>query len=417
MRITRVRIFYPADPVGIVPGGVDTFIRGIIKWAPQDIEFSLVGMTTAPAERPVRRWTRCSLGRREFDFFPAVHVADAGKRSFVPLSLTYTLATALALSSVKGDFDVFEFHRVEPALLFDADTRPKNAFFHQDMTVIRSEKADILWRYLPAVYEAIERKVVVKLASAWCVQRDGVRSLQVRYPEQADAIRFIPTWVDTEVFSPMVGRDRAERRENLAVKLNIDSAVPWIVSVGRLDTQKDPQLLLLSFARLVSGEGDVARLLLIGDGVLRAELEKRVVADGLSSQVRFLGLLAQREIAGILAVADVFALSSAYEGMPMAVLEALGSGLPVATTDVGEVRKVVFAGTNGAISVDHSVQAFAACLKNVLDNRASYRGLPATQAIEDFRPAEVLRPVYDTYRQLGLLGRSGLKQNEGHGVK
>src|SRR5687768_10209213 len=118
MSIIRVRIFYPADPVGIVPGGIDTFIRGIIKWAPQDIEFSLIGMTTAPAERPVGRWTLCSLGRREFDFFPVVHVAEAGKRFFLPLSLRYTLATAFASTAVRKNFDIFEFHRIEPGLLF-----------------------------------------------------------------------------------------------------------------------------------------------------------------------------------------------------------------------------------------------------------------------------------------------------------
>ncbi len=272
------------------------------------------------------------------------------------------------------------------------------------MAVIRTEKADILWKYLPAVYEAIERKVVVKLASAWCVQQDGVRSLQARYPTQAATIRFIPTWVDTEVFSSLTAEERAERRENLAVKLNIDPAIPWIASVGRLDTQKDPQLLLSSFARLVFAGGHAALLLLIGDGVLRAELEKRVAAEGLSPRVRFLGLQGQREIAAILAVSDVFALSSAYEGMPMAALEALGCGLPVATTDVGEVRRVVFTGTNGAISADRTVQGFANCLENVLDNRASYRGRPAIQAIQAYRPAEVLRPVYDTYRELGRRG-------------
>src|SRR5688500_17011909 len=113
MSTIRVRIFYPADPVGIVPGGIDTFIRGIVKWAPEDIEFSLVGMTTDPVARPVGRWTRCSLGRREFDFFPAVWVANAGDRSYVPLSLRYTTAVALAPRAVYQDFDIVELHRIE----------------------------------------------------------------------------------------------------------------------------------------------------------------------------------------------------------------------------------------------------------------------------------------------------------------
>lgn len=401
MSITRVRTFYPADPLGIVPGGVDTFIRGIIKWAPEDIEFSLIGMTTDQAERPVGRWTRCNLGRREFDFFPVVHVADAGKRTRMPLSLRYTLGTAFAPKSVRMNFDVFEFHRIEPALLFGADSRPKNAFFHQDMAVIRNKKADILWKYLPGTYEAIERAVMVGLASAWCVREDGVANMRDRYPTQAETIRFIPTWVDTDIFYPLSEATRAEQRQNLATKFQVNPTATWIVAVGRLDTQKDPGLLLSAFERLVS-TGHHLALLLIGDGVLRSELEEWVLARGLSSRVHFLGLRGPRDVATILGAADVFALSSAYEGMPMAVLEALGSGLPVAATEVGEIRKVVFPGINGALSADHSAEGFATCLEHVLYHLNYYRGEPAIQAIRAFHPAEVLRPVYDNYRELGL---------------
>ena len=86
---TRIRIFYPADPLGMVPGGVDTFVRGLIKWAPQDLHFSLVGMTTDPLARPVSRWTRGTLGERVFDMFPVCAVRDAGSRGPVPLSVRF----------------------------------------------------------------------------------------------------------------------------------------------------------------------------------------------------------------------------------------------------------------------------------------------------------------------------------------
>jgi glycosyltransferase involved in cell wall biosynthesis len=401
MGTTRVRIFYPADPVGIVPGGVDTFIRGIIKWAPENIEFSLIGMTTNPSMRPVGRWTRCTLGRREFNFFPVIHVPDAGKRYRIPLSLRYTFAVALMLKTVRQKFDVFEFHRVEPGLLFGTDQRPKNAFFHQNMSAIRAQKADILWKHFPLGYEAIERRVVTGLTSAWSVQEEGVSALKTRFPAQAETIRFIPTWVDSEIFVPLAEGLRTQQRKNLAKRFNINPAMSWIVSVGRLDTQKDPELLLSAFARLVSA-GRRITLLVIGDGVLRPGLEKRVDAEGLTSRVHFLGLRGAREIAAILGVADVFALSSAYEGMPMAVLEALGCGLPVAAMDVGEVRRTVYPGKNGAITKDRSVKGFAACLENVLDHCDHYRGQPAVEAVQPFHPLEVLKPVYETYQELGL---------------
>jgi glycosyltransferase involved in cell wall biosynthesis len=397
---TRVRIFYPADPIGIVPGGIDTFIRGLLKWAPEDIEFSLIGMTTDPVARPVGRWTRGSLGRREFDFFPVVRVVDAGDRSYLPLSLRYTTAVARTPEITCQDFDIFELHRIEPGLLFRGESRPKNAFFHTDMSVIHtSTKTDVLWKYLPGIYDLIERKIVPGLSSAWCVSKQVTKSLQNRYPACSTIIRFIPTWVDTEVFFPLREDLRAEQRQRLAAALNIDMAASWIISVGRLDITKNPELLLSAFGRLVS-KGRHVVLLFIGDGVLRTGLEKRVVKEGLSAQVRFLGLKGPAEIATILATADIFALSSTYEGMPMAVLEALGTGLPVATTDVGEVRKVVYPKVNGAISANQSMEEFSVCLEDVLDNLNHYRGAPAIRAVQPFRPSEVLAPVYQNYREL-----------------
>ena len=46
---------YPADPLGAIPGGIDTFIRGMLRWAPEDLEISLLGATTDVIKRPVRK--------------------------------------------------------------------------------------------------------------------------------------------------------------------------------------------------------------------------------------------------------------------------------------------------------------------------------------------------------------------------
>lgn len=400
----RIRTFYPADPAGVVPGGVDTFIRGIVKWAPDDLEFSLVGMTTDPAARPLRRWTRCSLGRREFDFFPVVQVANAGSRTRVPLSLRYTAGLMRSGKEVRTGFDVFEYHRVEPALLHLSDPKPKNAFFHQDMAVIRTVRsADILWKHVPALYEAIERRVVESLSSAWCVREEGAQSLQRRYPQLAERIQFVPTWVDTEVFSAPSPARRAEQRERLIRELDLSPTARIVVTVGRLDTQKDPNLLLSAVASLAAAGEDVA-LLYVGDGVLRAGLAKRVATENVRG-VRFLGLRPPGAIAEILHGVDAFALSSAYEGMPMALLEALGAGVPVATTDVGEVRRVVFPGRTGAIANERTVEAFTTALAAVLGGRGVLTPDNCTAAIIPFTPARVLGPVYDGYRELGMRGQ------------
>ncbi|MGH9893273.1 MAG: hypothetical protein ACREA0_15040, partial [bacterium] len=63
-------IVFPTDPMGSVPGGIDTFIRGLLRWAPDDIDMSLIGMTTDGTAWPVGRWHVCNAGRHPFRFYP-----------------------------------------------------------------------------------------------------------------------------------------------------------------------------------------------------------------------------------------------------------------------------------------------------------------------------------------------------------
>ena len=405
MNKVAVRIFYPADPVGVVPGGIDTFIRGIVKSAPPELSFSLVGMTTDTEARPVGQWTRCAVGtggQGSFDFFPVVAVADAGGRGRLPLSLRFTAGAWRHRAQLLRDFDVFDFHRPEPSLLYLGDTRPKNAFFHQDPKTIANAASDNLWRRLPAGYEQLESRAARQFASAWCVRESGVATLKQRYPALAETLAFLPTWVDADVFYPATDNGRQTLREQWSRELGISTQQPWIVFVGRLDTQKNPQLLLEAFSKLRQNGRD-AVLLMVGDGVLRLELTRQAQAAKLTAHIRFLGLKPPFEIARLLQAADLFALTSAYEGMPMALLEALGCGTPAVVTDVGEVQRVVTHGSNGIIVSRPGAEAFAQGLQQALTAGAAWRSA-AVAAVQAFQPATVLAPVYANYLALGQAG-------------
>jgi exopolysaccharide biosynthesis WecB/TagA/CpsF family protein len=397
---THIRIFYPADPVGVVPGGIDTFLRGLIKSAPDSLRFSLVGMTTDVQARPVGRWTTCSVGGREFDMLPVCAVRDAGSRGRVPLSVRFMAGVNRDRLAMAQGFDIFDFHRVEPALMWRHDQRPKNAFFHQDPRFVRQSASDNLWRHLPTLYERLERTAMADMRSAWCVRGSGVEALQQRYPDLASSIRFVPTWVDPDVFHPVSREQRAALRHSLAQRHGLDPADAWVISVGRLDTQKDPMRMLAAVARLRE-QGRTLRWLVVGDGVLRGEMVRAIEAAGLTPWVHFLGLMPPAEIADWLRVSDLYALSSAYEGMPMALLEAMGCGLPVVVTDVGEVRRVVQDGVNGRIATVPGAQAFAVALGEGLDQALAWQGEPALAAVRPYAPARVLAPVYENYQRLG----------------
>jgi exopolysaccharide biosynthesis WecB/TagA/CpsF family protein len=397
--MVRVRIFYPADPVGVVPGGIDTFIRGIIKAAPDDVVISLVGMSTDPVQRPVGVWTTCHAGDRTFEFFPVVAVADAGKRGKLPLSVRFMAGVWRYQAFLHRNFDVFDYHRIEPMFQHAHDPRPKSIFFHQDPDYLKLAASDNLWRRLPAGYQWLEKLAMRHVDSLWCVRESGVRVLRDRYPALGQRARFVPTWVDASVFWPVDEPARQALRQRLAQQHGLPAQAQWVISVGRLDTQKNPQRLLAAVAQLAR-QGLPVHWLVVGDGVLQPEVARLASQAGIADRVHFLGLMAPAEIAQCLRASDLFAMSSAYEGMPMALLEALGCGLPTVVTDVGEIRRVVRDGINGVIATEQTDECFTQALAKGLALAPTLRGAAATESVEAYQPEVVLAPVYDNYRAL-----------------
>jgi glycosyltransferase involved in cell wall biosynthesis len=296
-----------------------------------------------------------------------------------------------------------EFHRFEPLLPFLRDRRPKNAFVHHNMSVIRNSKSDIKWKHISGLYFALERRVVPRCASIFCVRADAVKAYRETFPAIADRFHFIATWMDPELFHPAPDGRRRELRQPFQQTLDLPPESEVVIWVGRLDQQKDPLLLVEAFRR-INAERRNTRLVIVGDGVLRSAIVRRVKALGLDASVVFAGLRSPQEVADLLQIADAFLLTSAYEGMPMAVLEALGCGVPVVTTNVGEVSRVVYSGLNGQIVNDHSPDTFARAALEVLSKGQVFRGRPCVEAVVDYVPQKVLAPVYDNYRRLAARG-------------
>jgi len=411
----RVRIVHQIDPAGLVAGGIDTFIRGLIKTAPPDIQFSVVGLTTDEKRRPVGRWTTLELGGKRIDFFPVAINRNPGGRSAIPLSVKLTLGIFRHFRACSNRCDILEFHRFEPVIPFLGDPRPMTAFVHQNMDVIRNAKSDIGWRHFPGLYFELERRLVPMFASVFSVRVDAVDAYRVRYPGIADRFRFIATWADSDLFHPADSARRDEVRRSLEAVFGVKPEEEVLMSVGRLDEQKDPVLLVESFARVNSDRPNTC-LIIVGDGVLRAALVSRTKALGLDGRVVFAGWRAPSEVADLLQVTDVFLLSSAYEGMPMCVLEALGCGVPVVTTRVGEVERVVHHGINGYVVREHSPEAFARAILELLSKRGAWRGDPCTDAVRQYVPGKVLGPVYENYRTLARRNRCSGEVSEGPGV-
>jgi glycosyltransferase involved in cell wall biosynthesis len=184
--------------------------------------------------------------------------------------------------------------------------------------VLRQKTRRVLARRL--LLRTAKRVVVPSLALA------RIASSLWRLP--ASLVQLLPNGVDLARFCP---GDRAAAR----TALGIPEAALVVGSVGRLAQPKNQQLLLRAFAPL----SPTCRLLLVGAGPDLPELRKTAESLGVAERVHFAG--AMEDPLPAYRAMDVYAASSTTEQMPVTVLEAMAVGLPVVSTDTGDVRSMV----------------------------------------------------------------------------
>ena len=167
---------------------------------------------------------------------------------------------------------------------------------------------------------------------------------------------------------------------------------PVVIAVGRLKAPKDFLTLVRGLALLPPGAGDAH---IVGEGPDRAVLEAEIRRLGIGDRVHLLG--ERRDVPELLADADVFVLSSASEGMPVSVLEAMAVGLPVVGSRVGGVPELVVDGETGLLIEPHDPDELAAAIDRLLADSEVRRqmgeaGRERTQgrfALDSFRRAHV----------------------------
>lgn len=140
-----------------------------------------------------------------------------------------------------------------------------------------------------------------------------------------------------------------------------------IVTVGRLHPQKNPQLLVDAFALIADKYPDVT-LEFYGDGDLKEEIQAKINGLGLTERVHLYP--SRKDIFDCIRTARLFVLTSDYEGMPNALMEAMALGLPCISTDCrpGGARTLIESGKNGIIVPTRNVNALADKMMDILDN-------------------------------------------------
>jgi glycosyltransferase involved in cell wall biosynthesis len=210
------------------------------------------------------------------------------------------------------------------------------------------------------------RQLLLKITARWLCRRIVVVAENMRQDAAnwlglpLSRVEAIPNGVDTARFRRPHGFDTAAIKRAL-----IGGDHPLVVSVARLFPQKGHGDMVTA-AGLVASSLPGVRFAFIGDGPSRADIIRRIEAQGLKEVVLVLGT--RGDIPEVLAASDVFALSSLQEGLPVAVLEAAAAGCPIIATRVGGVPEIVRDGTTGLLVPPGDPKAMADAILSLLND-------------------------------------------------
>jgi GalNAc-alpha-(1->4)-GalNAc-alpha-(1->3)-diNAcBac-PP-undecaprenol alpha-1,4-N-acetyl-D-galactosaminyltransferase len=165
---------------------------------------------------------------------------------------------------------------------------------------------------------------------------------------------------------------------------------PTLIAIGRLHPVKGFDLSIASFAKLRDKYPDW-HLTILGEGPIRAELEDLCSQLDLTERVHFLGQV--KNVNAYLRQADIFVLSSRFEGFPMALCEAMACGLPVIATDcLSGPREMITDGVNGILVAMEDVDALADGMDTLMSDptKRQQLALAAPQILEQFGLEQVM---------------------------
>ncbi|MFL5448557.1 MAG: glycosyltransferase [Gemmatimonadales bacterium] len=212
----------------------------------------------------------------------------------------------------------------------------------------------------------------------------------------------VPNGVDTERFRQVA----PGTREALRSSIGVNGRFVWL-AVGRFEIAKDYPNMLHAFAQVCQRDSN-AVLLLVGHGSLQPETESLAQSLRLGDRIRFLGV--RSDVPEVMAAADGYVMSSAWEGMPIALLEAAAAGLPIVATRVGGNHEVVRDGESGFLVPPRDHEALGRAMLLLMEQTPERRRDMGENGREHVRVhyglGRVVERWQDLYRQVSV--RKGL---------
>ncbi len=309
----RVSIVAPVDPLVERPGGTRNYVMNLVRnLKASGIEFSLIGVDYDQTDGPA-----------DFDFIPAVVAPRVSSVRFL---------RGLMKTSKKTDFSSDTIiHAQRPDYLFPFIFRKHRnkmlcTLHGQMLRSIMHRKGG----FFGTGYRLLESYAMKGADHVIAVDQSTLDLFNSKYPFLVPRSSLIPVGIDLKSW----GR---EDRDSLRRKLGLQPHGKTMLYVGRLEKEKNVNLIINSF-QIVRKEVHDCSLVIVGDGTQRKDLERFAGQEG-GDGVRFMGSQPSEVVRDYLAASDVLCLASSFESGPLVVLESLASGTPVVSTEVGQVRR------------------------------------------------------------------------------
>ncbi|HET6820841.1 MAG TPA: glycosyltransferase [Candidatus Limnocylindria bacterium] len=356
-----------------MPGTVLHLVANLDRGGAQEVVRTLVRALPATGWRPLVATFRDGPLRADIEADGVAVRVVTGREH----SLASPLHAAGELRSIRGELralmrdehvDVVQTHLLGSTDFLTLAARDRGApsvlwTVHNALLDLRPDQLPAGQRRLLGAKRAAYRiayRLGGRRADGFVAVSDDVASAVERaYHPPRGRLFVIPNGIDVDRYG---ARDD---RETVRDELGLTSPGHIVIVVAKLFAQKGHAVLLEALGSAGLGDEDV--VLLVGEGPERESLERRVRERGLGG-VRFLGN--RPDVPRLLAASDLFVLPSLWEGLPMALLEAMASRLAVVATDVAGSRQVVIPGASGRQVPAGDPVALAANLRELLSNEA-----------------------------------------------
>ena len=346
----KISIFHQFDPRGCRVGGIGNYLISLMTEA-EGVEFSLIGVTSE--DEKLFQWKKIEVGGKTINFLPLARIKNENSKSFIPVTLKYLLGLFISRFYYEYKGNLF-FQRIEYALpfLYFSKNISQYCIVHNDLEIqLDRSKSEYTWSNAPKLYYFIFGWLSSNLKSVFSVNTNSISVLQKKTNIAKSKLLFTPTWANPKKFYAMPKPERIAYANKLKNKFNLSSNTNFSLFVGRFQKQKNIIRLLEIFETLPENH----ILLLAGTGNLVQEITNAVDAMNLDKRVIFLGNIPHSELNVYLNASDSFVSTSHFEGMSVALLEAIQVGLPVVTTGSGESKNIIAPGINGYVCDDSNL--------------------------------------------------------------